>query len=124
VAAISSQDVWAVGYFSSAHGNALPLVEHWDGTAWSLIQAPVLGSLNGVFALNAGEAWVVGSTFEFPPHPVTEHWNGLGWAPVHSPNPNADSALMGVTELSSADVWAVGATVGSPLIEHFSAPCI
>lgn len=123
VTATSSQDVWAVGYFSSAQGKTLPLVEHWDGTAWSLVQAPVLGSLNGVFALSAGETWVVGSNIGATPNSVTEHWDGLGWTPVRPPNPNANSALIGVTELSPRDVWAVGATIGTPLIEHFSAPC-
>ena len=48
VDAISSDDVWAVGFYPSTRPvndtpstvNDLTLVEHWNGTAWSIVSAP------------------------------------------------------------------------------------
>src|SRR5207302_4939167 len=36
----AADDVWAVGYFSSTTGSYQPLIEHWDGTQWSIVPAP------------------------------------------------------------------------------------
>jgi hypothetical protein len=35
IAAVASNDVWAVGY-----GGYIPLIEHWDGTQWSIVPSP------------------------------------------------------------------------------------
>jgi hypothetical protein len=37
VAARAADDVWAVGYSSSAAGRSDALVLHWDGSAWKSI---------------------------------------------------------------------------------------
>lgn len=65
VAAISANDVWAVGYenenSSGQYGGAL--TEHWDGTSWSLVSAPDPGNaaeLLGATTLN-GSLWAVGA---------------------------------------------------------------
>src|SRR5579872_3965721 len=42
VAAVSANDVWAVGYYRNGHFRTL--IEHWDGTQWSIISSPNLGS--------------------------------------------------------------------------------
>jgi hypothetical protein len=43
----------------------MTMVEHWDGTSWSLIPSPNVGSgwnsLSGVAALSANELWFVGA---------------------------------------------------------------
>jgi hypothetical protein len=58
-------DVWAVG----AEGGdfAPPLVEHWNGSAWSVVDAPSLPNqsitLYSVAAISTKDAWAVGSTF-------------------------------------------------------------
>jgi hypothetical protein len=39
---------------------------------------------------------------------LTEHWDGSKWTRVDSPNiPSADH-LMGISAISSSDVWTVG----------------
>jgi hypothetical protein len=38
VAAVASNDVWAAGHYGFS--GALTLVEHWDGTAWSVVPSP------------------------------------------------------------------------------------
>jgi hypothetical protein len=43
VAAVASNDVWAVGAKDlSSTGSAKPLIEHWNGTSWSVISSPKL----------------------------------------------------------------------------------
>jgi hypothetical protein len=41
VAAVSSNDVWAVGVTSNG-GLSATLVEHWNGTSWTVIPSPNL----------------------------------------------------------------------------------
>lgn len=75
VAALSSGDVWAVGYTYSEFDTCgegcyqdFPnaLIEHWDGSAWSVVPSPspVSGesSLAAVAGSGNGPAWAVGTT--------------------------------------------------------------
>src|SRR5437762_2056122 len=59
VAAISSNDVWAVGgYFDQATFESRPLIEHWDGTQWTAVTPPaVRATLSGVAAVSANNVW-------------------------------------------------------------------
>ena len=63
VAAVSANDVWAVGYCPMA-ARAQTLVEHWNGSAWSVVPSPNVGTtdndLNGVAAVSASDVWAVG----------------------------------------------------------------
>jgi len=56
----SAADGWAVGdYFDGVKDQAL--IEHWDGSAWSIVaaQSPSAGfnHLSGVAALSRSEDW-------------------------------------------------------------------
>jgi hypothetical protein len=116
VAAVSPQDAWAVGhsYDPSAKLNQA-LIEHWDGTHWSVVASPTLwsGELHGVAALSAGDVWAVGeymSNSTSGTLTLIEHWDGTSWSQVPSPvlsGANA-SQLNGVAAVSPSDVWAVG----------------
>ncbi len=118
VAAVSANDVWAVGtsHYYSDH----PLMEHWDGTQWSVVPSPnIIGDLYSVAAVSANDIWAVGYYYDNGRFPsLTEHWNGTQWIMVSNLNP---LVLTGVSAVSSEDVWAVGNEV--PKIEHFSDPC-
>jgi hypothetical protein len=64
-AAISSSDVWAVGYDYGSTGGASPLLANWDGTKWRVVPAPVstgtqYNELAAVAALSTGTVWAVG----------------------------------------------------------------
>jgi hypothetical protein len=63
IAAISANDIWAVGSFPVIGGEQT-LTEHWDGTSWSIIASPNPGkaanSLDGVTALADGTVVAVG----------------------------------------------------------------
>lgn len=114
VAALASNDVWAVGSYSSQATNnwSQPLVEHWDGTAWHVIPSPSLGTsseLRGVTALAANDIWAVGSTFATRFETLVLHWDGASWTRVASPNVGPyGNGLFSVSAASANDIWAVG----------------
>ncbi len=130
VEAISSNDVWAVGNYTP--DSFLPeetLIMHWDGTAWTQIPSPNVGSdvnlLRGVTAISSNDVWAVG--FYGPRgtgQTLVLHWNGTEWSVVPSPNAGTFSFLLGVDAVAANDIWAVGNyyTGGIPrtLVEHWN----
>ena len=135
VAADSPSDAWAVGDQINAAGTTLPLIEHWNGTAWSVAIVPSVGQtlgseLTGVAAISPQDAWAVGyfstSGGQSAPNlqqPLALHWNGSQWQSVAMPSPSTGSyeSLSAVAAVSSHDVWAVGddSAGNSALIEHW-----
>src|SRR6266699_2728951 len=82
VASVSANDVWAVGDFINASGSKQTLIEHWDGTSWSVVTSANSGTgsnfLFGVTAVSSSDVWAVG---EFNnTSTLTEHWNGRKWS--------------------------------------------
>jgi hypothetical protein len=73
VSASGPADVWAVGDFVDgidAHGysstDLRTLVEHWDGTAWTMMSTPTPplgGQLYAVAAVSPTDVWAVGGYF-------------------------------------------------------------
>jgi hypothetical protein len=65
IAAISANDIWAVGTFHTSTGSPATLIEHWDGTSWTIISSPNPGtassSLFAVTTLSDGTVVAVGS---------------------------------------------------------------
>src|SRR5262249_46578012 len=84
VTALSSIDVWAVGDYHLS-GAAKPLIEHWDGTRWSIVPGPsvLAGILFGVTALSSTDVWAVGgyAPVDFG-QGLAEHWDGTSWSIV------------------------------------------
>ena len=123
---VASNDVWAVGFgHSSSNQVGVPLIQHWDGTRWSLSRSPNVGrgfaALRGIVAVATNDVWAVGS---HAGETLVEHWNGTAWSVVSSPNgARADSELYGVSASSPTDVWAVGETTsnknGDTLVLHW-----
>ncbi|MBF6614598.1 MAG: S-layer homology domain-containing protein, partial [Chloroflexi bacterium] len=130
VAVVSANDVWAVGYYDTGNGTPPTLVEHWDGTQWSVVPSPSPGSqfsvLQSIAVVSANDIWAVGYDFTGAGvgQTLAEHWDGTQWSIVASPNPgSSDSEFAGVSVVSANDVWAVGyqATGGNQqtLTEHW-----
>jgi hypothetical protein len=116
-AAISANDVWAIGNSTIAGPFDQTLAEHWDGTTWSIVPTPNPGStdndLNGVAAISSNDVWVVGNYFDSLIGAWLEfaaHWNGSNWTTTIFNY----GFLFGVTALASNNVWAVGTTFFSP----------
>jgi hypothetical protein len=122
VAAVSSNDVWAVGLGNStSNQSGRPLVEHWDGSAWSLAMTPKTGQafaeLEAVSVIAPNDVWAVGIAGG---KTLTEHWNGSAWRIIPSPNgPGGRGGLTSVSATAPTDVWAVGASNGKTLTEHW-----
>jgi hypothetical protein len=106
VAAISSSNVWAVGYRSSGWTEAL--IEHWDGNSWTIVPGARLGGtgsyLSAVAATGPNDVWAIGGNGGGN---LIEHFDGTSWSAVSSPQPQG-AALTGITAISPTNVWAVG----------------
>jgi hypothetical protein len=123
-----ADDVWAVGYMDTSD-DRLPIVEHFDGSAWTAVDTPDLpgeSELFGVSARSANDVWAAGIVFATPSasHTLIEHWDGKTWSQVASPDGAGHSSrLVDVTVLARGDVLAVGASSGGqrsePLTEHW-----
>ena len=129
VAAVSPDDVWAVGVATPADsGVPQTLIEHWDGLSWSIVPSPnrpgrdAQNVLQGVTAVASDDAWAVGYSVDLDRPTIystlTLHWDGVSWTIVPSPNleqaPHAYNALRGVSAVASDDIWAVG---GAPVAD-------
>jgi hypothetical protein len=119
VKANSPTDVWAVGGIGDGIGaQQTTLIEHWNGTAWSVVPSPSPGladSLSAVTTSNASnDVWAVGTTAPTGTdvdQPLILNWNGTAWSAVTTPAISGDASLSGVsTNPGAAIVWAVGQT--------------
>jgi hypothetical protein len=117
-AAISTNDVWAVGF--SELGT---LSEHWDGTSWSVVPTPGIANseplfLPGIVALSSNNVWTVGESFQSSrsvSHTLTEQWNGTQWSVVKSPNVGSDhNELFAIDATPGGTLWAVGTVYHFP----------
>ena len=81
VAATSSRNAWAVGYYETYHLHVL--IEHWNGKAWRLQNVGVPAGSNqlyGVAATSPRNAWAVGyHAGAVAERPLIERWNGAAW---------------------------------------------
>jgi hypothetical protein len=112
VAAISPDDIWAVGYHTNvAYDRALIL--HWDGALWNIVPSPDPGYavyLTGVSGAAANDVWAVGYRGQGPYQAIILHWDGSAWTQVQAPCSGTCEypRLNGVKAISADDVWAVG----------------
>lgn len=133
-AAVSPNDVWAIGYSAAEDGTYPALAQHFNGHRWSSVSMPnpsgsIETDLFAVTAIASDDVWSVGhtSTSSGVWSTVTEHWDGTSWSIVASPNATgaANSYLYSVSATSSNDVWAVGTGLdgagnNSTLTEHWN----
>jgi hypothetical protein len=67
IAALATNDVWAVGFLRKNAGKDQNLIEHWDGATWTQVTAPnVKGSINQLHSVTsdqAGGLWAVGYAY-------------------------------------------------------------
>lgn len=122
VTALASNNVWAVGGTSKG-----TLIEHWNGSQWSVVASPSVGAdgghLSAVAAVSASDIWAVGSYFTGAPNQLDRtlivHWNGSQWSVVPSTNPATFSDnLNGLTVVSARNIWTVGSSQGQKTGEH------
>src|SRR5260221_2130469 len=120
VAAAGDNDAWAVGAAFNARLSAYrTVIEHWNGTAWSVVRSPNATNgynlLNGVAVVAANDVWAVGQAANGSTYStLVEHWNGTAWSIVSSPNtPGLSNVLQAISVISANDIWAVGYSTDS-----------
>jgi hypothetical protein len=132
VACASESDCWAAGKYYDANNIGLPLLEHWDGSSWSIVGGPSPHAsragdfLYGVTCTSGADCWSVGFSFIRDLYqPLVEHWNGASWGIVQSANPDviqASTFVLGLACGSESDCWAVGYNSAEerPVLEHWN----
>jgi hypothetical protein len=138
IAAVSANDVWAVGtHFDTSAGGFVGLTEHFNGTSWGIVPSPflydaglgqhVIPDLDTVSATSSGNVWA--ATSSGVQTAVFEHFDGTQWNVVTGPvNISVNNVTIGsVATTGPRDAWGVGKTTGfgrraptNPLIEHFN----
>jgi hypothetical protein len=137
VVALAPNNVWAVGSsIPVAHDPTLTLIEHFDGSEWSVVPSPNVGpnSVNqsnrlfGITAISPTDIWAFGSFFAADGSgnqmTLVMHWDGTNWSMVASPNPEMGSILEDVlfagVAFAPGDLWIVGSqlpgTVGDVFV--------
>ncbi len=133
VAAVATDDVWAIGQYRSSASEGGTLVLRWDGKAWTQVPAPGLAAFKARFlsmaAVSKNDIWAVGADYSQISQAGGEklliaHWDGQSWQPASTPDIGGNvSILRGVAALSANDVWAVGvgtkASMFQPLVMHW-----
>jgi hypothetical protein len=130
VACVLSGDCWAVGEYNTG-STYQTLIERWDGSSWSIVSSPNIGSgqdnsPDGIACDSSGGCWVVGDynngvTYQT----LIERWDGSSWTVFSSPNSSSDefNILTAVTCVSTTDCWAAGyhasGSIYQTLIEHY-----
>jgi len=117
VSALAENDVWAVGVsYNSERTLGSTLIEHWNGSRWSVVSSPnpssSVNTLNAVAAVSSTDVWAVG-TAPTPANTVLIlHWNGVAWTVVSNPTTGIPlTNLAALTVISANDIWAVGSGV-------------
>ena len=132
VQCLSATDCWAVGNAGpvSQMSNFLPvfpgavgdqaLIEHWDGSAWSIVPGveeplPNGGYLSGLECVDATDCWVSGATTDATGNAsgiLMEHWDGATWinSSASVPDSSAPGILAGLSCVSAVECWAAGST--------------
>jgi hypothetical protein len=126
VAAAGPGDAWAVG---SVGRTAHPLVEHWNGTAWSVVAVPAAdpalpgagGVLTAISARAADDVWAVGRySGGTGSGAYALHWNGTTWTSSRLAGPSGSSPGA-VVAVGAGNVWAVAnSATGGSTIQHWN----
>jgi uncharacterized membrane protein len=73
---------------------------------------PKTGTLFGVAATSASNAWSVGQALTGKS--IILHWDGTSWKQVPSPTPRGGGAYYAVAATSASNAWAVGGSNSKP----------
>lgn len=103
IAALATDDVWAVG--SVGTWPYYSLVEHWDGAGWSIQEVGTPDTfLWSIAALGPDDIWAAGST-GYVGNGLLLHWDGATWNRTEIPQA---IVFRSIAALGPDDIWAVG----------------
>jgi hypothetical protein len=116
-AAVTDDEVWAVGAYAGPDGFFHPLLELWNGKRWSVVPIDGLGTVNGILSAvstGRGGVWAVGQVSDADPtqqlvvHLVGTTWQVVSDAPVRTPGGAVASAYPTGISSSAKGVWVAG----------------
>ncbi len=130
VAALAPDDVWAVGFSTPVappkEAATLTLIEHWDGTSWTVVASPNVGPnsvfqsniLDGVTAVSPTDIWAFGSYTmadgSGQQKTLLMNWNGTAYI-ASSPSPvKGDFLPVLFCSPSPGVLWIVGSEDEAP----------
>jgi hypothetical protein len=109
IAAISKNNIWAVGGTYTTAGKTIyrPFIRHFNGNSWQAITIPngSGSTADWVSAPAANNVWVGGLKNSSVAASVVYRWNGAHWGKVPMP---ALTYLQGVVVLAPNNAWAFG----------------
>lgn len=126
VADLAPNNIWAVGLINIGEGNTNQIIEHFDGTKWSVSTGPTFlptdePSLESVTAISPSDMWATGFILTndgVSLFPLFEHYDGTSW--TASETTFNDGSMFGISADATNDVWAVGtAAFFSTVIGHY-----
>ncbi|MFL6075949.1 MAG: hypothetical protein ACJ73S_21385 [Mycobacteriales bacterium] len=125
VKALSPTDVWAAGWRGDGNGTFATLVEHWNGTEWTVLPTPPGANRAGIRALSASgpdDVWISGAQGS-PDSPTTataliEHWDGHTWTVADLPD-LGNTRVSGLYAAGPNDVWATTEVQGTGVASSF-----
>ncbi len=90
VHANSAHDIWAVGEYEQPIDNFHTLIEHFDGSSWTIVPSPDPGATGNILysvTARGNEIWAVGESAgtRGPDRALILTWNGAAWHPAPSP---------------------------------------
>ena len=115
VTALSSNNVWAVGFLGNGNVGTQNLIEHWNGSAWQVVSSPASGTLSilsSVSGSSANDVWAVGWATGYRQrvaYQLSEHWNGSAWTAVGDPTFPVERYQSAVLAFSPTNAWAASA---------------
>ena len=108
-------DIWAVGAIYTGltpTSTTRAVIEHWDGTRWSVVGGLQSDDsrLMGALEISPQDIWAVGSTGTGDYQQVLiEHWDGHSWKIVSQPH-TIYGYLRNVAQVGGS-IWAVGSII-------------
>jgi len=115
LAALAPDNIWAVGTKDDPNlvGVTYAVIQHWDGTTWTLVPNAGGSHLAAVGGVAANDVWAVG--YYYPAgsadqQALIEHWDGTAWSRLPSP---ATGRLDSLSVRAANDIWAAGSVYHS-----------
>jgi hypothetical protein len=122
---VGAEDAWAVGLRwpggidSNPASSSRTLIEHWNGSAWSIVPSPnpAVGTddsdeLSAISGTGPEDLWAAGDALNEQTGSIElvfEHYNGHEWSLEQSPTEGGGAQFArGIVAVSPEDVWAVG----------------
>jgi hypothetical protein len=129
VADLAPDNVWGVGDININQQSPNQIIEHFDGTKWSVSPGPPFQpsdqpSLEGLTSISATDMWAAGSILTTigglpSAFPLFEHFDGTSWTATIDES-TLNGFISGISADATNDVWAVGTVaLGQTFIEHF-----